>query len=323
MMLKFSNNQEKINHALHILERDELVAIPTETVYGLAANAYSDKAIEKIFKLKNRPQTNPLIVHINSLSQIDDIAKNIPKKARLLAKEFWPGPLTLVLEKQDGISSLLTANLNTVGVRVPDHPLTTQLLGLSDFPLVAPSANRSNHISPTLPSHIKTSFGDSTPFILDGGPCDRGVESTIVGFEGGNVVIYRHGAITKEMIGSFLKSTIYEQTQSKKPKSPGMFSKHYAPKTKLIFTDDLYNTLKNCNDVRVGLLMYSELSHIVPFQFQRILSENNSLTEAAKNLYKYLYELDLLDLDLIIAEKLPNQGLGLAINDKLKRASFS
>ena len=174
-----------INAAVKALENNEIVAIPTETVYGLAGNAYSETAVEKIFALKNRPHFNPLIVHIKSAAVLTSVAKNIPLVALQLADAFWPGPLTLVLEKQEHIPDIVTGGKNTVGVRVPNHPIALELLEQLDFPLAAPSANPFGSISPTTAKHVADYFTDTLTIILDGGSCDKGIESTIIGFENG------------------------------------------------------------------------------------------------------------------------------------------
>lgn len=311
----------QLTEAKRLLELGELVAIPTETVYGLAANAFSDEAIQKIYDLKNRPATNPLIVHIADATGLDLVAKNIPEIAYQLAREFWPGPLTLVLNKQDHISSKVTAEKNTVGVRVPDHPLTQNLLRSLDFPLVAPSANRSNHISPTHPDHVKISFGDRAPFILDGGRTSKGIESTIIGFNADNPVIYRHGSISQEQIESFLNRKIDSNTDESELLAPGMMKKHYAPKTPLILTDDINKEITLNEHLKIGLLLPYPINDMENKYSSRVLSTFGDLEEIMSNLYDHLYQLEQMDLDLIIAQKVENKGIGIAINDKLTRAS--
>ena len=191
---------KSLENAIITLRKNELIAIPTETVYGLAGNAYNETAIKKIFELKKRPFYNPLIVHIKSLAYLQEIASDIPDNALKLAKVFWPGPLTLVLKKQKHISDLITAGKNTVAVRVPSHPLTLDLLNKLDFPLVAPSANPFGSISPTHAEHVFNYFGEELNIILDGGECEKGLESTIIGFENNQTLLYRHGAISLEEI---------------------------------------------------------------------------------------------------------------------------
>ena len=189
-----------IKKAKKALKKNKLVAIPTETVYGLAGNAYDESALVEIFKLKNRPFYNPLIIHIKSASSITDVAIDIPESAMILAEKFWPGPLTLVLKKQPHISDLITAGKDTVAVRVPNHPVALELLDKLDFPLAAPSANPFGSISPTNADHVFNYFGGKLEVILDGGECEKGLESTIIGFEENQPILYRHGSISSEEI---------------------------------------------------------------------------------------------------------------------------
>lgn len=316
-----SKNKE-IEHCVNLLKQDQLVAIPTETVYGLAGNAFSEQAIELIYKTKNRPPINPLIVHVKNKSVLTEIAQNIPDQALALADRYWPGPLTLILDKRDHISSLITAGKNTVGVRVPNHKLTLELLDALEFPLVAPSANRSNHISPTRPEHVRSSFGENAPYVLDGGVCRSGIESTIVGFQKGEVILYRHGAISKEEIEGFLNCKIFVSNNHLAPESPGMFKKHYAPDTKTLLTRNLAQTIKQYPTENMGVICFQKPLDGLDLSFQRVLSPNGNMDEAASNLYSSLHEMDAMGLDLILMEEVPNSGLGIAINDRLRRASF-
>lgn len=312
-----------LSKAIHLLNEDNLVAIPTETVYGLAANAFSEKAIAKIYETKNRPATNPLIVHIASLKELDRVGKNIPDVAYELAKVFWPGPLTLVVEKADLVPLLATAGKSTVGVRMPNHSLTLELLSQLNFPLVAPSANRSNHISPTSPDHVKNSLGDKAPYILDGGNCQRGIESTIVGFDLGMPVIYRLGALSKESIEAVLGYSIkmVEAKSDTEVLAPGMSKKHYSPKTPFVLTESIQDELKNYLGKKVGLMCLKEIEGLAPNVIQKVLSPTGNLDLAASQLYATMHELDAQQLDVIIAEKMPEEGLGKAINDRLVRAA--
>ena len=189
-----------IQKAITLLTNEELVAIPTETVYGLAGNIFSEKAIKSIFSTKKRPFFNPLIVHIPSVDSLDDIVIHVPEKAKLLAEAFWPGSMTLVLKKNDKIPDIITAGKDTVAVRVPNHPLTLELLRQLPFPLAAPSANPFGSISPTKPEHVERYFKDDIQQVLDGGSCTNGIESTIIGFENDEPIIYRLGALALEDI---------------------------------------------------------------------------------------------------------------------------
>ena len=311
-----------INAAVKALENNEIVAIPTETVYGLAGNAYSETAVEKIFALKNRPHFNPLIVHIKSAAVLTSVAKNIPLVALQLADAFWPGPLTLVLEKQDHIPDIVTGGKNTVGVRVPNHPVALELLEQLDFPLAAPSANPFGSISPTTAKHVADYFTDTLTIILDGGSCDKGIESTIIGFENGQAILYRQGSTKVEDIEKItgpLQIRVHANNES--VLAPGMLSKHYAPSTTTILTDNIALDIQKYSDKRIGILQLSPTtlpSFVIAVE---TLSQTGDMEEAAKNLYAAMHRLDHQNLDIIIAQKMPAVGMGIAINDKLERAA--
>jgi len=309
----------EIEQIKKFLLKEEVAAIPTETVYGLAGNIYSEKAIKKIFELKKRPFFNPLIVHIKSLDYLDQIADEIPNTAIKLAKAFWPGPLTLVLKKKSTVSDLITGGKKTVAIRVPNHKLTLSLLESVDFPLAAPSANTFQSISPTLPEHVEKNFGENLA-ILDGGPCQLGLESTILGFENEKIILYRLGAISVEEIEKVVGKIHIQNNEKSKPNAPGMLSKHYSPKTKIILTTNLQSEILKFQDKKIGVLQFgNELNEKQVFK-KETLSENEDLKEAASKFYQALHTLDLYDLDLIIAQKMPNEGLGKTINDRLTRA---
>ena len=311
-----------IQVAVAALQNNEIVAMPTETVYGLAGNAYSEVAAQKIFALKNRPHYNPLIVHIKSAGYLQQVAKNIPDVALQLADAFWPGPLTLVLEKKDHIPDIVTGGKNTVGVRVPNHPVALELLEQLDFPLAAPSANPFGSISPTTAKHVADYFTDTLTIILDGGSCDKGIESTIIGFENRQAILYRQGS-TKvqdiEKITGPLQIRVHANNES--VVAPGMLSKHYAPSTTTILTEDIALGIQKYSDKRIGVLQLIPTtlpSFVIAVE---TLSQTGNLEEAAKNLYAAMHRLDHQHLDLIIAQKMPAVGMGLAINDKLERAA--
>lgn len=311
-----------IQKAISLLENEKLVAIPTETVYGLAGNIFSEKAIQQIFTTKKRPHFNPLIVHIHSLEALKNIVSHVPEKAKKLAEAFWPGSLTLVLPKKNTIPDLITAGKNTVAVRVPNHPLTLELLKQLPFPLAAPSANPFNSISPTKAIHVAHYFGDKIDLILDGGSCKNGIESTIVGFENEEAVIYRFGALSVENIEKIIGKVTLKNKKEENPEAPGMLLKHYAPKTKTILTDNILEEIKKFQGKKIGVLAFqNEVISDAVFE-NIILSKTGNLEEAATNLYDSLHQLDSLELDVIIAEKLPEIGLGNSVNDRLQRAAF-
>ncbi|MCL4167966.1 UNVERIFIED_CONTAM: hypothetical protein GTU68_027340, partial [Idotea baltica] len=226
-----------IQKAISLLSSDKLVAIPTETVYGLAGNIFSEKAIKSIFETKKRPFFNPLIVHIPSVDSLQDIVSYVPEKAKLLADAFWPGSMTLVLKKQPTIPDLITAGKDTVAVRIPNHPVTLELLKQLPFPLAAPSANPFGSISPTKPEHVARYFKNSIEQVLDGGTCKNGIESTIIGFENDEPVIYRLGALAIEDIELVVGKVIIKNKKEENLDAPGMLERHYAPLTKTILTD--------------------------------------------------------------------------------------
>jgi len=303
------------------LVKGEIIALPTETVYGLAANIFNDKAIEKIYALKKRPAYNPLIVHIASSNILEQVAKKIPVKAKELADIFWPGPLTLVLEKQDQIPHRITAGKKTVAVRVPNHPLTLQLLNSLNFPLAAPSANTFGFISPTSADHVALYFKEELNFILDGGPCSHGLESTIIGFQNDKPILYRHGAIALEEIEKVTGSISVKNQNNNKPSAPGMLSRHYAPKTQIQITNDISNSIEQNRNKKIGVLSFRKFKNSHHEINQEVLSISGNLKEAAKNLYAALHRLDQMNLDLIITSFFPEKGLGKTINDRLKRAA--
>jgi L-threonylcarbamoyladenylate synthase len=310
-----------LSPAIALLNRDDVVAIPTETVYGLAGNAYSETAIHKIYAIKNRPLHNPLIVHVADISRIPEIAFDIPDLAWQLLEKFSPGPLTLLLPKQSIISDLVTSGLSRVAVRIPAHPVALELLRNLDFPLAAPSANPFGYISPTTPEHVLKQLGGKIAYILDGGICDKGIESTVVGFENGKPIIHRLGAISEEAIRQVAADAVVKDKESAAPVGPGMLPYHYSPDTRLVFEKDSADLLKSINPEHIGILAFAWYWPDIPRENQIILSATGNLDEAARNLYSALHTLDAMNLKLIIAERLPDIGLGRAINDRLQRAA--
>lgn len=303
--------------AKQLLSKGELVAIPTETVYGLAGNALDTEAVVKIFATKQRPHFDPLIVHIQSLVHAGRYAENIPPAAVKLAEKFWPGPLTLLLKKKALIPDIVTSGFDTVGLRCPAHPLTQQLLQSLDFPLAAPSANPFGYVSPTTPAHVNEQLGDKLEYILDGGPCSLGIESTIVGFEENGPVVYRTGGLSIEAIEATIGSVSVQLNSSSNPKAPGQLKSHYAPSKRLVIGK--MEELLQKYPARCSALLSFTTDYHSPYQF--ILSPSGTLEEAAKNLFSALRQLDKGDADIILAELLPDTGLGRAINDRLQRAA--
>lgn len=310
-----------ISRAIEILTKGELVAIPTETVYGLAGNIFNEDAVRKIFETKGRPAFNPLIVHIPSIEELSKVVSYIPEKAKQLADAFWPGSLTLILPKKSSIPDLVTAEKSTVGVRIPNHPITLELLRRLEFPVAAPSANPFNRISPTRPGHVADYFEDSLEMVLDGGVCQKGVESTIIGFENDNPVVYRLGAISIEDIESVVGAVELKNKKEQNPEAPGMLLKHYSPRTKIIISESIPAVLKAYNREKIGVLSFSKTYNEALVKVNSTLSPSGNLEEAAANLYQALHDLDSQNLTLIVAEKFPEEGLGKTINDRLQRAA--
>ena len=310
-----------LESAKQALSANEIIAIPTETVYGLAGNAFNEEAIKKIFELKKRPFYNPLIVHIRSAEFLTQVARDTPDIAIQMAKAFWPGPLTMVLKKQSHIPDLVTGGKDTVGIRVPNHPLTLRLLAQLDFPLAAPSANPFGSISPTTAEHVDQYFKDSLKVILDGGECEKGLESTIIGFENDQPILFRHGAISVEDIEKVIgKVLIKTHSSGNDVAAPGMLSRHYSPTTNTYLTDNVSEYIQLFPNKRIGVLLFKDSINSNNIIHQEILSPSGNLNEAAKGLYAALHRLDKLNLDAIIAERFPNNGLGKSINDRLQRA---
>lgn len=293
------------------------MAIPTETVYGLAANALDPGAVLKIFETKKRPSFDPLIVHIASAEALGRYTRQAPEEALRLAAAFWPGPLTLLLPKKAIIPDLVTSGLDTVAVRVPSHPMANGLLQMLDFPLAAPSANLFGQVSPTRAVHVKEQLDGQLPYILDGGDCTVGLESTIVGFpEGAPPTVYRLGGIPVEEIGRVIGTVAVRPHSSSNPQAPGMLKSHYAPRKPLFLQEN--------NEILQGNISYLRFSSYlpgIPGERQLILSENGDLKTAARNLFAFLRELDAADTAAIVAELLPEEGLGKAVNDRLRRAA--
>ncbi|WP_448520421.1 L-threonylcarbamoyladenylate synthase [Rhodoflexus sp.] len=302
------------------LQAGEVVAIPTETVYGLAGNALFDKALATIFQVKNRPQFDPLIVHIADAAQVSRYATDFPEKARQLAAQFWPGPLTLLLPKKDIIPDLCTSGLPRVALRVPNHPLTLELLKKLPFPLAAPSANPFGYISPTTAQHVADQLGDKIPYILDGGNCNVGIESTIIGFEEDEAVVYRKGGLSVEAIEAVIGKVRVMQHSTSQPAAPGMLKSHYAPRIPVVL-GNLDELLKQAHPQETGILSFQKKYNQIPDNQQVILSATGDYAEAAQRFFAALRYLDSLPLSVIFAELLPEEGLGRAINDRLRRAA--
>ncbi|QHL88410.1 threonylcarbamoyl-AMP synthase [Nibribacter ruber] len=309
--------------AVSYLTQGDLVAIPTETVYGLAANAYDEAAVVKIFEAKNRPAFDPLIVHTHSVQELEKIAREVPDVAYKLAERFMPGPLTLILPKSEQVPLLVTSGHDSVGIRIPNHPLTLDLLKQLPFPLAAPSANPFGYVSPTTAQHVQDQLDQRIPYILDGGASNIGIESTIIRVIGDEVEVLRLGGLALEELEELVQiSRANIKTSSSNPAAPGMLSSHYNPGKK-VFLGHVAQNLERIEDKsRVGIISLQQQFSAIPAHHQIQLSETGDLSEAARNLFSALRRLDTPTVDIILAERMPEHGLGLAINDRLQRASF-
>jgi L-threonylcarbamoyladenylate synthase len=307
--------------AIELLRKGEIVALPTETVYGLAADALDPMAVAKIFEAKERPRFDPLILHLpdekwlERLAKIDDRSRAPIEK---LIAQFWPGPLTLVLDRQPIVPEIVTAGLDTVAVRMSSNPVFAEIISAFGKPLAAPSANRFGRISPTAAQHVFDEVGGRIPLIIDAGPTAHGIESTIIAVHDNKIDILRRGPITAEQLAEFGKVDIVRASQ--KISVPGQLPSHYAPKAPLRLIDNA-ESFAPVKDRRVGLLAWNASIPEEGFAAVRTLSQRQDLREAAANLFRSLRELDELNLDLIVAERVPAQGLGAAILDRLERAS--
>jgi L-threonylcarbamoyladenylate synthase len=307
-----------LQKAAALLRLGLVVAIPTETVYGLAANALDPEAVTEIFAIKDRPFFDPLIVHSDSREKLAPYVESFPGWALSLTDRFWPGPLTVILHKRDIIPDLVTAGHPTVGVRIPDHPLTRELLSMLDIPLAAPSANPFGYVSPTTPEHVRAQLGGKISYILDGGPCTVGLESTIVAEIEGQVTILRLGGLSIEAIEEVIGRVHVNIASSSNPANPGSLESHYAPRTLLLLDEPTEEWLIG---KKVGALRFQNVRAGIPEALQIVLSPNGDLREAARNFFGALRTLDELGLDVILAQELPEVSLGRAINDRLRRAS--
>ncbi|WP_111671448.1 L-threonylcarbamoyladenylate synthase [Algoriphagus litoralis] len=311
-----------IVQAKDLLQSGQLVAIPTETVYGLAGNALDSEAVALIFETKNRPAFDPLILHTASIERVGDFVSFFPEKLKILAENFWPGPLTLLLPRKSNVPDLVTSGLERVAVRVPKHPLTLALLESLDFPLAAPSANPFGYISPTNPQHVDAQLGSKISYILDGGACEVGLESTIVGLEEDEVVIYRLGGLEISAIEKLIGPVKIKDHSSSNPAAPGQLDSHYAPRKPFVLGDLNVLVIENlANNINFSVLSFADFFPELSPENQIVLSPEQNLHEAAKNLFSAMRKLDEGNSSVILAELLPDEGLGRAINDRLRRAA--
>ncbi len=308
--------------AASLIKAGRLVAFPTETVYGLGCNAMNADAAAKIFEAKQRPQFDPLIVHIADRDQLDSVVGSLPTQAQQLMDAFWPGPLTLVLSKRTAVPDLVTAGLNTVAVRMPNHPVAQALIREAGTPIAAPSANPFGYVSPTTARHVADGLGNQVDLILDGGPCAVGVESTIVSLVGVEPELLRPGSITLEQLTAVIGPLRRSSPVNDKPVAPGQLARHYATQTPVTILPSAGDRPALTQNERAGLLSLSQAdTRDSRFAAVEMLSASGDLREAAQNLFAALRRLDALGLDRIYAEPCKEEGLGLAIMDRLRRCA--
>jgi L-threonylcarbamoyladenylate synthase len=311
---------EVILKAAEIIRGGGIVAFPTETVYGLGANGYNPLAVARIFEVKRRPSFDPLILHVADPADVRKLVKEIPSSAKKLIERFWPGPVTVVLLKEENIPDIVTAGLPSIAVRMPDHPMALSLIKESKCPIAAPSANPFGYLSPTTAEHVREQLGDQVDLILDGGPCTVGVESTIVSFLDGKPKLLRPGGVSLEEIESAIGEVEIRPVKEDRPSAPGMLSRHYAPRTPIVL-DWSEKSLDSYKGRRIGLLAFRKPGTSLKFNHIEVLSKKGDLREAAANLFTAIRRLDDLELDLILAESVPEVELGRAIMDRLRRAT--
>lgn len=313
---------DSIEHALALLRRGEVIGMPTETVYGLAADARNEQAIRRVFELKGRPAQHPVIVHLGDTSQLPEWAIAIPPAALLLAEAFWPGPLTLVLNKHPNVSPLVTGGQPSVAIRVPAHPVAQRLLQAFGGGLVAPSANRYGHVSPTAAEHVRDEFGDGVPLVLEGGPCEVGIESTIVDLRGAQARVLRPGRIQPAQLSKALGSVVASGKAADSPRVSGDRTRHYAPRTPatLLPTGQLRSQLAAWQ--AAGLRVHTLALGALP-EGACGLALNADPEAYARDLYAALRQLDRAGADRIAIEQPPDDPTWEAVRDRLKRAALA
>ncbi|WP_093044976.1 L-threonylcarbamoyladenylate synthase [Thalassobacillus cyri] len=328
--MRVDAHMDEINQAAYLLQQQEVVAFPTETVYGLGADATSEQAVHRIFEAKGRPSDNPLIVHVAESSQVENLVTDIPESAKKMMASFMPGPLTIVLESNGTCAKNVTAGLSTVAVRIPDHPVALALLKASEVPLAAPSANRSGRPSPTTADHVYQDLNGRIAGLIDGGPTGVGLESTVVDCTSDMPVILRPGGITRQQIEDAIGAVMVDPalaSTEEKPKSPGMKYTHYAPEAPLwlvdgsdeFFIDQLRNLERDGK--RIGIIASNELADQLPQRRVIACGSRNNLKEVAVHLYSALREFKKADVDIILGEAFSEEGYGEAIMNRLQKAA--
>jgi L-threonylcarbamoyladenylate synthase len=306
-----------ILHAARLIQNGELVAFPTETVDGLGADAFNPRAIAKIFQIKERPAFDPLIVHVARLEQTKSLCKCWDNRIHLLAERFWPGPLTIVVEKNEQVPDIVTSGLNTVGIRMPNHPLALQLITEAGTPIAAPSANKFGRISPTQAWHVANQLTE-VPYIVDGGKTTVGIESSVIRLHRDGFVMLRPGAIGSDEIREIIPES-KSLEQEEKLHSPGLIQSHYSPQT------PLYIGKRDFTDIdltKAGLIAWGNPEYAEKYKKVEYLSADKRLEEAAINLFSALHNMEASDVEYIIADPIPEEGIGIAIMDRLRKAAY-
>ena len=312
------SDRHAIEVTARIIQNGGLVAFPTETVYGLGADAENPIAVARIFEVKARPRIDPLIVHVADTNMAEYYGV-FPQKAHVLMEKFWPGPLTIVVPKKETIPAIVTAGLDTVAIRIPAHPAALDLIRASGCAIAAPSANLFGCVSPTEAQHVAEQLSDKVEWILDGGPCTIGLESTILSLSGDTPCILRPGGTSIENLSAILGPMEVTSGVSGLPKAPGQMERHYATLTPMDIIEENREEIKPAE--RVGLLCFSPPGFPDKFEAVEALSNSGNMREAAANLFRSLHRLDRMKLDRIIARPVPEEGLGIAIMDRLRRCS--
>jgi len=315
MLILKGDDDLAIGLACELLKKGEVVAFPTETVYGLGADALNPYAVAKIFEIKKRPHFDPIIVHVADLDWVKRIVRDFPEEVRRITNRFWPGPLTVILEKNEKVPDIVTAGLPTVGIRMPSHPVARKLIDSFGGPIAAPSANPFGYISPTRASHVARLLKEKISLVIDGGEPSFGIESTVISVRDGKIYIYRFGALTLEELSEF-GEIIVVSGESKSRLSPGRLPYHYAPNRPL----KIVESIKEIENPSSSFLAFMEPKDKVNAKYVRVLTKTGDLREAASNFFSFLIELDREDVEIIYAEKVPEKGLGRAIMERLKKA---
>lgn len=316
MTHRANSPEGEILHASGLLRSGKLVAFPTETVYGLGANALDGEAVQRIFDAKGRPQSSPIIVHVSSMKMVKLVAAEWPEQAEVLARAFWPGPLTLVLKKRPSVPDLVTAGLGTVGIRMPSHPVAVKLIEAVGVPIAAPSANRFTQLSPTTAEHVRRSLGDRVDYVLDGGPCAVGIESTVLSLAGGKAVHLRPGGVSRPQIEALIGPiTLSTETPLQAHPSPGMHAQHYSPQTRLLLVHK-----GEVPDEGKGAYLQLRCRPAHPVQ-EPVQMPGHAEAYAAK-LYQVLHYLDESKLDWIAVDTPEDVAEWEAVLDRLRRASW-